>query len=93
MSLTNTSSIVNDQLRNLIERVNDKINNFETLFSLIRTMADEQTLYKSENAELKVLMVEVKSSLANHHKQYHKRNTTIDKLQDKMIQKDKKMGI
>ena len=40
-------------LRNLVESVNDKMNNFETLFSLIRTMVDEQTLLKSENAELR----------------------------------------
>jgi len=69
MSLTNTSSIVNNQLRNLIESVNDKMNNFETPFSLMRTMADEQTLRKGENAELKVLKTEVAFSLENHHKQ------------------------
>jgi len=65
ISFTNSSSIVNNKLRNLIESVNDKMYNFETLFFPIRTMADEPTLLKSENVELEVLMTEVKSSLEN----------------------------
>ena len=65
---------------------------FETIFSLIRTMADEQTQLKSENAELKTLMTELKCSIENHHKQRQKGNTTITKLQDTMSQKDKDNG-
>ncbi|KAK2152359.1 hypothetical protein LSH36_330g02029 [Paralvinella palmiformis] len=52
-------------------------------------MADEQTQLKSENAELKALMTELKCSVENHHKQREKGNTTITKLQDTMSQKDK----
>ena len=37
-------------------------------------------------------MIEVKSSLENHHKQCHKRNTATDKLQHTMSQKDKENG-
>ena len=90
--LKNSPSIVKNHLRNLIETVNDKMNNIETPFSLIRTMAGKQTLLKSENAELKVLMTEVKYSLENHHTQCQTRNKTMAKIQYTMSQKDKENG-
>ena len=72
----------NSQLCDLLRGVNDKLNDIDSIFSLIRTMADEQTKLKSE-------MTEVKSSLDDHQKQCQTRNTTISKMQDTIAQKDK----
>lgn len=88
-SSSEATSDVSDPFRDLLNSVNEKMCHIQTTFTIIKTMAKDQATLKDENAELKALMLGMKSGLDNHQKQRQKRDAMIAKLQDALIQKDK----